>query len=243
MEAERLEYRRLLSIAHRGASGTFPENTLAAFAGAVAAGADMCELDVRLTRDGMVVVIHDDTVDRTTDGYGTVAELTLGELRKLDAGVRFATGFAGERVPTLEEVIRLLGRRCALNVEIKDIRALEQACRLLQEAGLLPGAIISSFDYGALAAARSLPAKVRLGVLGDSEPQLMLEAAVSLGAVAVHPHFDLISSELCQKAHQLGLQVYTWTIDEPAMMGEMAKRGVDGIMTNFPQRLAELRGN
>ena len=109
----------MLNIAHRGASGRFPENTLAAFAAAIEAGAQMCELDVQLTRDGAVVVMHDDTVDRTTDGRGAVRGMTLEELKRLDAGVRFGNEFSGERIPTLEEVFALTRGRCGLNIEIK----------------------------------------------------------------------------------------------------------------------------
>lgn len=230
----------MLNIAHRGASGKFPENTLAAFAAALEAGADMCELDVQLTRDGVAVVMHDETVDRTTDGRGAVACLTLAEIRSLDAGIRFGRDAAGERVPTLEEVIELLGGRCALNVEIKDASAVAESCRLLRKNDLLQSAIVSSFAHPALTAARELSAEVRLGVLADREPQRMLDMAVAIGAVAVHPRFDLASAEICRQARHLGLRVYAWTVDDPAMMRELAGRGVDGIMTNFPERLAAL---
>ncbi len=110
----------MLNIAHRGASGTFPENTLSAFRAAIDAGADMCELDVQLTRDGTVVVIHDDTVDRTTDGNGEVAELTLEEIKRLDAGAKFKGGaLKDERIPTLDEVFALTTGKCGLNIELK----------------------------------------------------------------------------------------------------------------------------
>src|SRR5271156_4282030 len=111
--------RAVLNIAHRGASGTFPENTLAAFRAAIDAGADMCELDVHLTRDGVVVVIHDEEVDRTTDGKGRVAEMTLAEIKRLDAGARYDRRFTGETIPTLEEVFDLVEGRCSLNIELK----------------------------------------------------------------------------------------------------------------------------
>src|ERR1700682_5975434 len=110
----------VLNIAHRGGSGTFPENTLSAFRAAIEAGADMCELDVQLTRDGKVVVIHDDTVERTTDGQGEGAILTLEELQRLDAGALFKEGAQrGERIPTLDEVFELTRGRCGLNIELK----------------------------------------------------------------------------------------------------------------------------
>ena len=113
----------MLNIAHRGASGTFPENTLSAFRGAIDAHADMCELDVQLTRDGAVVVIHDDTVERTTDGVGEVAEFTLAELQRLDAGAHFRDGaIKGERIPTLNEVFAVTHGRCGLHRTARDPR-------------------------------------------------------------------------------------------------------------------------
>ena len=117
----------LLNIAHRGASGTCPENTLRAFITAAEAGAAMCELDVRVARDGAPVVIHDETVDRTTEGRGRVAEMTVQELKLFDAGARFGARFAGERIPTLDEVFAALGDRCGLHAQRRRSLSLSQA--------------------------------------------------------------------------------------------------------------------
>src|SRR5262249_51516845 len=126
---------KTLNIAHRGDSKSHPENTLAAFRAAVEIGVDMCELDVQLTRDGALVVIHDDTVNRTTDGKGAVADLTLDEIRKLDAGARFAGGARGERIPTLEEVFSATRGRCGLNVELKVAGAERKVAQLIRATG------------------------------------------------------------------------------------------------------------
>jgi len=230
----------LLNIAHRGASGEFPENTLRAFSAAIDAGAQMCELDVQLTCDGAAVVIHDDSVDRTTDGRGAVASMSLEQIRRLDAGRRFGARFAGERVPTLAEVIELTRGKCALNVELKGAAVEAEVCRLLQAYDVVGDTIVSSFDWNALAAARKIDPALPLGVLTDRRGDAMLQAAARLNAVSVHPRYDLVSAALVEKAHREGFKVLVWTIDNVARMRRMIRLGVDGIMTNYPARLAAL---
>jgi glycerophosphoryl diester phosphodiesterase len=230
----------LLIIAHRGASVEFPENTLAAFAAAIEAGAQMCELDVQLTADGVAVVIHDETVDRTTDGRGAVAAMTLAEIRPLDAGRKFGAAFAGARVPTLEEVLILAQGRCGLNVELKGAGVEREVCRLLRAHGAIADTIVSSFQWDALAAARKLEPALGLGVLADKGAGAMLEAAARLRAVSVNPRYDMVRPAMVEKAHGAGLKVLVWTIDKVARMRQMIAMGVDGIMTNYPARLAAL---
>jgi glycerophosphoryl diester phosphodiesterase len=230
----------LLNIAHRGASGDFPENTLMAFTAAIEAGAQMCELDVQLCADGTAVVIHDETVDRTTGGRGAVATMTLDEIRRLDAGARFGPAFAGARVPTLDQVLELVKGRCALNVELKSAGVETEVCRLLRAHGAIADTIISSFDWESLGAARALEPAVGLGVLADRRADAMLAAAARLHAVSVNPRYDLVSRAMVDQAHQAGFKVLTWTIDKPARMRRMIATGVDGIMTNHPARLAAL---
>ena len=231
---------RLLNIAHRGASHKFPENTLQAFAAAIQAGADMCELDVQLSRDGIPIVIHDDTVDRTTDGHGAAAALTLAEIKRLDAGIRFGPGFAGARVPTLEEVLIEVAGRCRLNVELKGPGTSLEVCRLLRQYGQLETSIVSSFDWAALQEARSFESAIALGVLADRAPDTMLDAARGLDAFSVHPRWNLLTQTLSNSAHRSGLQVLVWTVDDPARMKRMIALGADGIMTNCPDRLSAL---
>jgi glycerophosphoryl diester phosphodiesterase len=259
----------VLNVAHRGASGRFPENTLAAFAAAMDAGAQMCELDVQLSRDGAVVVMHDDTVDRTTDGRGAVRAMTLDELKRLDAGMRFGGEFKGERIPTLAEVFALTDGRCGLNIEIKA--ASTTAARVegtgRKEAGVEDGgsdsvsgqsaicarvcekivayralatAMVSSFDWSALAIVRHLEPRVRIGLLSSKWPARLVGAAFEMRADAINPRSDMVTEDLCIAAHQRGLSVYAWTVDEPAEMRRLFAYGVDGIMTNYPERLREL---
>ena len=241
----------MLNIAHRGASGRFPENTLTAFAAAIEAGAQMCELDVQLTRDGAVVVMHDDTVDRTTDGHGAVRGMTLAELKRLDAGVRFGNEFKGERIPTLEEVFALTRDRCGLNIEIKAANGkgkeagIEAAvCDLVSKQifanGALETAMVSSFDWPALAIVRHLEPRTRIGLLASRWPARLVGAAFELRADTINPRSDMVTEDLCIAAHQRNLGVYAWTVDEPAEMRRLIACGVDGIMTNYPERLREL---
>jgi|SRR5579875_762530 len=200
----------------------------------------MCELDVHLSRDGVPIVIHDDRVDRTTDGCGAVSELTLAEIRTLDAGVRFAPGFAGTRVPSLEEVIELCAGRCALNVELKDAAAVDATCAAMRAGGMLEQGLISSFQWPVLHAVRRLQPAIGIGVLADRAPAAMLAQALSLGAVAIHPSYPLADAALCARAHAHGLRVYAWTVDSPALAERLQARGVDGVMTNYPARMAAL---
>jgi glycerophosphoryl diester phosphodiesterase len=230
----------MLNIAHRGASGDFPENTLAAFAAAIEAGADMCELDVQLSADGAVVVIHDDTVNRTTDGHGAVAAMRLAALRRLDAGRKFGVAFPGERIPTLEEVLALTMGRCALNVELKSDGVEKEVCSLLRAHGAVGDTIVSSFQWYLLAAARELEPALHLGILADRRAHAMLDVAIRLRAVSVNPRHDMVSADIVNRAHEAGMKVLVWTVDNVSRMRRMIAAGVDGIMTNYPGRLSAL---
>lgn len=230
----------MLNIAHRGASGRFPENTLCAFAAAIAAGAGMCELDVQMTRDGVLMVIHDDTVDRTTDGKGAVAAMTLQEIQRLDAGVKFGARFRGERVPTLEEVFAFVDDRCGLNVELKAAGAEHKVCEVIRACRAGATALVSSFDWDALARVRHIAPDIRVGLLASQRPARLLGAASEMRADAINPGFEIVTEGLCIAAHARAIKVYTWTVDDAVIMRRLVAYGVDGIMTNFPERLAGL---
>ena len=233
----------MLNIAHRGASGTFPENTLSAFRGAIDARADMCELDVQLTRDGAVVVIHDDTVERTTDGAGEVAEFTLAELQGLDAGAHFREGkIKGERIPTLDEVFAATHGRCGLNIELKAGGLEHQVAQLMQTRDAFADSIVSSFDWEYLKKIQQLHFNIRIALLADEKPVDLMINAVAMRAHAINPRWDMVTPDLCKAAHERGLKVYTWTVDADARMRALIECGVDGIMTNFPERLRTVLG-
>jgi glycerophosphoryl diester phosphodiesterase len=237
----------MLTIAHRGASALYPENTLRAFLAAAELGADMCEFDVRMTRDREVVVIHDATVNRTTDGRGRIAAMSAAEVKRLDAGARFGAEFRGERIPTLAEVVQALGAqcsgRCQMDVELKASGLEARVCDILRECGRMESAIVSSFDWDQLKIVARQDAGLRLALLGEKAPAALLEAAAAMQAFAIAPRFDIADAALCAEAHRRGLAVYVWTVDDVATMGRLIAAGVDGIMTNNPQRLRELAEN
>lgn len=218
---------------------------MTAFEVALEIGVDMIELDVQLTRDRRLVVLHDRELGRTVAGRGAVRDRSLAELQGLDAGSWFAPEFAAARVPSLEQVLDLVRGRAALNVEIKSPAADwdESADALLE---LLAGAdlattIVSSFSMGALQAVRERSADARIGVLWH-EPDVhnAFGHADRLAAEALHPLHRLVTARLVERAHRAGLAVYTWTVNDLGRMRALAGLGVDGIISDFPERLASL---
>lgn len=229
--------RGLFLYAHRGASATAPENTLAAFRHALEAGADGVELDIHLSADGVPVVIHDETLERTTDGVGPVAAQPAAALRVLDAGFWFSPSFAGEPLPTLGEALRLLAGRLRLNLEVKESRAGLAVLELLRG---FPTAdvVISSFDHALLATLRAHVPDLPLAVLhnaGDWRRALVL--ARDLGSCAFHPRADLVSRQLLAACHGMELPVFAWTVDDPRQARALARIGVAGLFTNDPAGL------
>jgi len=227
----------LLVIAHRGASGTAPENTLAAFRRAVAVGADMIELDVQLSRDRAVVVLHDDTLDRTTDGTGPARARTLAELAVLDAGSWFAPAFAGERIPTLAQVLAAV--RLPVNVELKGgAEGLEEeALAVVATAGALARVVFSSFDRRLLERLRKRSAEAELAVLWERRRvDDALRLAQRVGARALHLRKDAVSRERVAAAARAGLAVRAWTVNDAEEMGRLVDAGVTGIFTDHPER-------
>ena len=248
-QALSLQGLRPLRIAHRGASARAPENTLAAFREAVRLGADAVECDVRLSGDGKPVVIHDDTVDRTTDGRGMVARLPLAELRRLDAGSWFASRFRGERIPTLEETFEFARGRCGLNLEIKGAAAdadgdgatIRAVARSLAASGFRDPLIVSSFSRQALILARSAMPRVRLGLLVSRSLRGLRSAHRLTGLAAVHPHVRLASRRRMRLVHALGLLVLFWTVNERRLIRRLQDLGADGLMTDDPALFLDLR--
>ena len=228
-------------IAHSGASGTAPENTLAAFGRGVDLGARFIETDVHLSRDGGIVAIHDGTLDRTTNGRGAVKDYSLAELREFDAGSWFSKEFAGERIPSLDEVLSFSAiRDINLYLEIKGgsgygiERALVAALRGRAEAMRV---VVLSFDPHALELVHRLDRVAMTGLLWDDDPADAVTQAMHIGARQLAPRGDRISAELVADAHTNGLQVVTWTINELKHIRAVAAAGVDGIMSDYPDRI------
>ena len=231
-------------VAHRGASGHAPENTLAAFRRAVELGARFIETDLQLSRDARLVAIHDATLERTTNGRGPVHALTLGQLRELDAGSWFHPRFAGERLPTLEEILAFSREAdVVFYLEVKSggtwgiEHAVVGALRRAQEAA---GAVILSFDLATLAAVRRLEPILMTGFLFSRPYADATEPAMQVGARQLAPRGDLVTAELVAQARRADLPVVTWTINEPAHMRALMAAGVNGIMTDYPDRLVAL---
>lgn len=239
---------KVLNFAHRGASRDAPENTLAAFRLALEMGADGVELDVQASKDGEAVVIHDFTVDRTTDGHGAVRDKTLAELKELDAGSWFDERFAGQRIPTLQEVILEVGQQLVLDIEIKA-KALSSAplvaevVRLIEDHNLVHRAIVSSFNPFVLRRVKRLNPHIPTGLLYhfDLPGHLLRTLLVFLANPdALHPEKHLVTQEYMAWAKERGYRVNVWTVDEPAEMERLIALGVDGVITNRPEVLASL---
>ncbi|MFP4031529.1 MAG: glycerophosphodiester phosphodiesterase [Desulfococcaceae bacterium] len=238
-----------LVVAHRGFRTRAPENTLAAFEAAATAGAAMIEFDVGLTRDGVPVVIHDAEVDRTTDGVGRVDDLTLAEIQALDAGGWFHPRFAGERVPTLAQVLDRMGGRVALNIEIKPEAAVprfqngsgiepveRQVMAMVQARGLAESVLISSFDGGVLDRLAAARAPLALGVLAErGDVAEAVRRCLRLGAFSWHPDFRRLSADAVRRVRQeTGARILPYTVNDPAEMDKLLALGADGFFTDDP---------
>jgi glycerophosphoryl diester phosphodiesterase len=234
-----------IRAAHRGASGQAPENTHAAFAAALDLGVDAIELDCQLSADGELVVIHDETLDRTTDGRGPVAARTWAELAVLDAGAWRGPQFRGERIPRLADVLDQV-RGCALlNVEIKsarDVGAIEVKLVALASAqAALEGILFSSFHEAAVRNLRATTPAAAIGVLWNHRPaRAALDLAVALDARCIIPARRLVNARLVEAAHGRDLGVWAWTVNEVPEMRRLLALGVDALFSDHPERLRAL---
>jgi glycerophosphoryl diester phosphodiesterase len=234
----------LLAIAHRGASGYAPENTFAAFRRATALGAGFIETDLQLSRDARLVAIHDATVNRTTNGQGAVHDMTLAELRRLDAGSWFGSEFAGERIPTIEEILEFANKHdVVFYLEMKPSgswggeHALISA---LRESGEIARTVVISFDPAILAGVRRIEPTLMTGLLFEGHIPNPLDKAVEIGARQLAVRGDLVTPRLLKEARGHDLQVVCWTVNHPGHMRLLVQAGVDGIISDYPDRLLEL---
>ncbi|MDR6225218.1 glycerophosphodiester phosphodiesterase [Desmospora profundinema] len=235
-----------LNIAHRGASGHAPENTFAAFDKAVKMKADFFELDVQRSKDGHLVVIHDITVDRTTNGTGRIADLTLKELKRLDAGSWFGSAFAGERIPTLKEVLdRYGGKGIGILIELKNPERYPgmeaEVALLLAQKNLdkrTSKIIVQSFNHDVMKNYHRLQPTVPAGVLVRYTPEGISDEALrefSAYADYVNPNLRLVNHDLVQRVHQNGMRITPYTIKTKNEAQRMIAAGVDGIITDYPE--------
>lgn len=228
-------------FAHRGASTRAPENTLAAFELAFKQGAPAIEFDVKLTADRQVVIHHDQTLDRTTDGSGSITKQTLAALRELDAGSKFSAEFRGEKIPTLDEVFEAVGKKIFMNVELTNYAfpfdgLVDEVAKLVMKHGLEGQVMFSSFFPTNLTRARQLLPSIPRGQLflpGGSGWWQRLAGNFML-LQAEHPWKGDVTAESVRRAHAKGRRVYTWTVNDPAEMKTLRALGVDAIFTDDP---------
>ena len=229
---------KLFCFGHRGAAGHEPENTLRSVRKALELGADGVEVDVYCA-DGQLVVIHDRTLGRTTNGCGFVSRKSFAQLRALDAG-------RGERIPTLAEVFEAVAHRAVINVELKGPRTAAPVVALMDDYVRQHGwrheeFVVSSFDHAQLREARKLQPEIRLGALTTKIPRGLAAFAERLGAWSVNVGRENVTEEFVADAQRRGLQVFVFTVNEPRDLARMKAIGVDGVFSDFPERVAVAR--
>jgi len=249
-------------IAHRGGRGLWPENTLYAFRKAADLGVDVLEMDIRQTADGILVVLHDETVDRTTDGSGPVAALTLSQLQQLDAGYRWTPDGGkthphrgqGLTVPSLREVFSALpGARMNLEIKTRDAALSKPLCELVREHRMEHRVVVASFGQDAMDTFRSACPGVATAATAEEARQLFRLTALFLDplfkpraeALQVPERFgnlEVLTPRFVRAARRLNLKIDVWTVNEPEDLKRLIALPVDGIMTDYPDRMLALRG-
>ena len=231
-------------VAHRGWSGLAPENTLAAFEMAMAEpDIYAVELDVHLSKDGVPVVIHDHTIDRTTDGHGNVSAYTLDELKRFDAGGWFDSRFAGERIPSLDEVLALAKGRCLLHVELKTAGDLypgieAKVVEALRKRGMTDQAVLSSFDHDSMMRAKEAGPEIDTCLIFLGKPVLLAEQLRITRASGLSIHYAYMTKKLMDQMEGLGIDTGLWTVDDPEHLAKIAAEYPQArVTTNYPDRL------
>ncbi|MEM2848818.1 MAG: glycerophosphodiester phosphodiesterase family protein [Candidatus Bathyarchaeia archaeon] len=220
-------------VAHRGASSYEPENTIRAIEKAIDMDADAVEVDVRLSKDHVPVVIHDETLNRTTNGSGRVDSYTSEQLKNFDAG-------KGEKIPLLSEVLDVVRGQVCLLLELKEVHASKYALRIVENKGMLNQVVFISFYEDALKAVVEANPGTYRGII-YAKPGHFILIAKRIGCVAVMPHYRLASFKTVEFAHRLKLKVNAWTVDDLETARELVGRGVDSVTTNKPDLIINLR--
>jgi len=234
-----------LVMAHRGSMGHAPENTLAAFQLGIDQGCNAIELDIHLSKDGELVVIHDDTLNRTTNLTGKVNDLTVQELKQADAGSWFDEQFAGERIPLLEEVIDLVPPHILLNIEVKRSyggQLESKLLELLKRKNRIQHVVLSSFNLKSLKQLKLAEPEVKIGIIYNVNVVQHRDFANLMGVpvYSLHPNFQSIDPEDIQDAVSNGIKVFPYTINDEQDLKLAISHGVSGIITNFPDRLRSI---
>jgi len=235
----------LLRVGHRGAKGHAPENTMISFMMGTDMGVSAVETDVHLSKDGEVVLIHDHTVDRTTNGHGFVKDMTLAELKKLDAGSWYDARFAGERIPTLSELLAWAKDRVGVAIEIKNgplyyPGIAEKTIRLLREHGMERQAILISFDHFVLREAKQIAPEIATGILYVGGLVDAVGAARAALADALHPNWAFVTPELVRTVHEAGLAISPWNPNDLPTVRMLSRMGVDSVGTDYPELFGQV---
>lgn len=235
-----------INYAHRGASGYYPENTMVAFEKAMEMGCTGFETDVQVTKDGVLVIIHDEMVDRTTDGVGWIKDYTYNELIKLDAGSWKSKEFSAARIPTLEEFISLVkDKDLIINLELKTGIVLyegieEKVIDLIYKNKMEKKVILSSFNHYSVVRCKEISKELKTGLLYSDGLYKPYNYAIATGADAIHPNFRAINDDIIRESKAAGVEVNLYTVNEEKDMRRFFKLGVGGIITNYPDKLNKI---
>lgn len=230
--------------AHRGYSGRYPENTMLAFQKAVEAGTDGIELDVHSTRDGVLVIHHDETLNRTTDGFGRICECSFGDLYSLNAAARFRKGYPRQQIPRLEEYCEWVREQhVQTNLEIKNDMVFypsieENVWRMLEKYGITDRVMISSFNHITLKKIKEIAPEARVGALVLPEWGVKVRPGAycaEAGFEAYHPSWEHLDQEAVQDCRLHHIEVNVWTVNEPMKVDQLYSWGCDGVITNYPE--------
>jgi glycerophosphoryl diester phosphodiesterase len=224
-----------LVIGHRGAMGHETENTLVSIKKAMDLGVDMIEIDVFRIDSGEIAVFHDSTVDRLTNGSGMIEDYNMFAMRQLVVE-------GGHRIPILQDVLKLINNQVALNIELKGYKTAEKVNQVVNyyisnRGWSADNIIISSFIWDELREMRRINPDIKIAVLTEEDPLQAIEVAKELDAVAINPNYKTLTVENAAKIHDENLKIYTWTVNEPEDIQRMKDFGVDGIITNYPERV------
>ena len=238
----------VMVVAHRGFSGAAPENTLVAFRQAIEIGSDMIELDIQLSKDGRIVVMHDETLERTTNGRGKVVDHNLKELKKLDAGSCFGPEFSGERIPTLQEVLDLAKGRVLVNIEIKNpthgqypiTDLADKSLQAVKKTGMVDRVIFSSFNPVSLEHIQKIESRAWVALLFHRPWNSFLEMTLGKEYEVLNLRNIHLTKEKISQVHKEGMKVNVYTVNTEEELEQFVRWGADGIITNYPDRLIRI---
>lgn len=233
---------QVITTGHRGASGSAPENTLASLRRAMELGAQFSEIDVQETKDGRIILLHDDTLNRTTNDSGAIWEKNWDEIKPLDAGFWFSNECAGEPVPLLEEAIDLVNGKMKLNIELKvndhEEKLAERVVRIIENKKFAEQCIVTSFDFPTALRVVELNPEIKTGFIFGRMPENYDIWSSSVPVLSIHK--NLATAEFINHAHAVKKEVHVWTVNDTTKMQELVDLGVDNIITNYPERLQKV---